>query len=109
MGPIANAFLASYNPLDVAKKLANVTAPQKLSGPTQKTPSRTDATVLGALDPVETLAAVGIGALVAVVVARGVMGYYVGHKFNRGVSGALVGSIFGAPGMGVVALFGKGS
>ena len=61
-----------------------------------------------------TAAAIGIGAaigalVVGVLVVRGAMGYYVGKQINRPWGGAAAGGLFGAPGMGVLALFGKGS
>jgi hypothetical protein len=62
---------------------------------------------LGATDG-ETLAALVVGAVAVVLVVRGAMGYYVGKQFGRPWAGAGAGAVLGAPGLGVVALFGKG-
>ena len=55
-------------------------------------------------------AAAGVGvallAILAVPLAlRGWAGHYVGKQFARPKSGAVVGAIFGAPGMGLLSLF----
>ncbi|MHC4617121.1 MAG: hypothetical protein ACYTEQ_05140 [Planctomycetota bacterium] len=43
--------------------------------------------------------------LILILALRFYAGWYVGKHFQRPVSGALVGGIFGAPGMGVLSLF----
>jgi hypothetical protein len=48
----------------------------------------------------------GIGAIVlGIIAARAAAGWYIGKQFDRPKSGAAVGAIFGAPGMGVLSLF----
>lgn len=45
------------------------------------------------------------GVLLVLVALRAGAGWYIGKQFGRPKSGALVGGIFGAPGLGVLSLF----
>lgn len=89
-------FVGVDNPTAVASEMARVANLYKMS-----------ASGLGAT-PLEAVAAASLAALAAVLVVRGVVGYYVGKQFGRPKASAAAGAVFGAPGVGAVALFGRG-
>lgn len=50
----------------------------------------------------------GVGtAVVALIALRFAAAWYVGKQFDQGASGAIIGGIFGVPGLGVLALVTK--
>lgn len=61
------------------------------------------------LDPVtKNVLVVGGVLIVGLLIVRAAASYYIGAQFGRPKASAAMGGLFGAPGLGVVALFGKG-
>ena len=101
MQPQTQALLsAMVSPMAVPNALENLARMKKQSEETQS---------LSGIDPtLGAFLAVGAAVLVGIIVVRAAAGYYIGKQFGRPKASAAMGAFFGAPGVGVVSLWGQG-
>lgn len=103
MSQNSQLFAALVSPVAVPKAVANLVRVKR------EGEARAAMSGWSDLDPnTKAFLEIGAAVLIGIIIVRAAAAYYIGKQFGRPKASAAMGAFFGAPGVGVVSLWGKG-